>query len=59
MSSNNSSGGGIGFFGLLGVVFITLKLMNVINWPWCWVLAPIWGPVAVVAIVFVIVVLLK
>lgn len=36
---------GIGFFGLLAVVFITLKLCRVIDWPWLWVLAPIWGPI--------------
>ena len=42
MSSNNSSGG-IGFFGLLGITFIILKLCGVIAWPWIWVLAPIWG----------------
>lgn len=44
MSNNsNSSSGGIGFWGLLGVAFIILKLCNVIDWPWWWVLAPIWG----------------
>ena len=32
-----------GSFGtLLGVTFIVLKLCNVINWAWIWVLAPIW-----------------
>lgn len=37
---NNSSSGGIGFFGLLTVVFIVLKLLKVINWSWFWVLSP-------------------
>ena len=32
----------IGFFGLLTIVFITLKLTNVINWGWLWVLSPLW-----------------
>ena len=36
--------GGVGFFGLLTIVFITLKLLNVINWSWIWVLAPLWCP---------------
>ncbi len=44
--SNSSSRGGIGFFGLLGIIFITLKLMGYIAWPWVWVLAPLWGPLA-------------
>ncbi|MEM7706569.1 MAG: hypothetical protein AAF358_13505 [Pseudomonadota bacterium] len=34
---------GIGVFGLLGVVFVTLKLCGVINWSWWWVTAPFWG----------------
>jgi ABC-type sugar transport system permease subunit len=44
MSNNNnntSSSGGIGFLGLLTIVFITLKLLNVITWSWFWVLSPI------------------
>ncbi len=34
--------GGIGFTGLLTIVFIVLKLTNVIEWSWIWVLSPIW-----------------
>jgi hypothetical protein len=61
MSSSNttSSSGGIGTIGLLGVVFIVLKLTGVIAWPWLWVLAPFWISIAlgVIAIaVFAIVV---
>ena len=33
---------GIGFFGLLTLVFITLKLLGVIGWAWLWVLSPLW-----------------
>lgn len=47
MSNNNSSSGGIGFLGLLAIVFIVLKLFNVIAWSWWWVLCPLWGPVAI------------
>lgn len=39
-------GGGIGFFGLLAVLFIGLKLTGFISWSWWWVLAPIWAPAA-------------
>lgn len=28
---------------LLGIVFVVLKLTDVISWSWWWVLAPIWG----------------
>lgn len=41
MSTNSSSnGGGITFLGALQVLFIGLKLANVIDWPWHTVLAP-------------------
>ena len=33
---------GIGFAGLLTIVFIVLKLCKVIAWSWIWVLAPLW-----------------
>jgi hypothetical protein len=32
--------------GILGVIFITLKLVGVITWSWWWVLLPIYGPLA-------------
>ncbi len=39
---NSSSNSGIGFIGLLTIVFIYLKLTDGINWSWGWVLSPIW-----------------
>lgn len=42
MAESNGSSGGIGFAGLLTIVFITLKLTDVIAWSWLWVLSPIW-----------------
>lgn len=42
MKSSGSSSGGIGFVGLLTIVFITLKLTGYITWSWVWVLSPIW-----------------
>jgi hypothetical protein len=47
-SSSSSSSGGIGFFGLLTIVFIVLKLTDVIAWSWWWVTSPLWIPTAVV-----------
>jgi hypothetical protein len=56
MSNNNQvQSGGIGFFGLLAIVFITLKLTGVIAWSWWWVLSPLWGPVAVVLVVAILI----
>ncbi len=34
---------GMGFWGFLALIFITLKLLHVIEWSWIWVLAPLWG----------------
>ena len=51
VDNNNARSGGIGFFGLLGIVFITLKLCGVIDWEWWLVLAPIWVPMAIALIV--------
>ena len=39
MSESNNSGG-IGFVGLLTIVFIVLKLTHTIDWSWWWVLSP-------------------
>ena len=47
-TTSSSSSGGIGFFGLLAIVFITLKLTGVIAWSWWWVLSPLWIPLALV-----------
>ena len=49
--------GGIGFFGVLALIFITLKLLGVIAWSWWWVLAPIWIPSAIVIVIFLAVVI--
>ena len=40
-----STSNGIGILGVLGIVFITLKLVGVITWPWWVVLLPLYGPV--------------
>jgi hypothetical protein len=42
MSDNKTTSSGIGFTGLLLIAFIVLKLCNVINWSWWWVLSPAW-----------------
>lgn len=46
--------GGVGFLGLLAILFIGLKLGNVITWSWWWVLAPLWGPFAAVVVVLAV-----
>lgn len=48
-NSTESKSGGIGFCGLLAVLFIGLKLTDNIDWSWWWVLSPLWLPITVVA----------
>lgn len=55
MNKNNNSSSGIGFIGLLTVAFIVLKLCNVINWSWVWVLSPLWiGTILGIIIVYIV-----
>jgi len=53
---NNSSaaGGGIGIGTLLFIVFLILKLCNVIDWSWWWVTAPLWIPVGIILLILII-----
>ena len=54
--STASAKGGIGFTGLLTIVFIVLKLCHVISWSWLWVLSPLWISFAFWMIVIVCIV---
>jgi hypothetical protein len=54
MSNKSSTAGGISFFTLLGLLFITLKLLGKIDWSWWWVTLPLWGGLAVVAVAFLL-----
>jgi hypothetical protein len=53
---SSSSSSGIGVAGLLGVVFVTLKLTGYIDWSWWYVTMPFWLGIAIflaiVAVVF-------
>lgn len=54
MSSNSSSSSsGIGFTGLLTVLFIGLKLTGHITWSWWWVLSPLWISGIIVLLILV------
>jgi len=44
--------------GLLGIAFVILKLCKVIAWPWIWVVAPFWIPLALSIIIIIILALL-
>lgn len=56
----NETSSGIGIFGLLGIVFIVLKLCKVINWSWIWVLSPFWiGAILFVLLVIILLIISK
>lgn len=46
---------GIGFPGLLTILFIGLKLGKVIDWSWWWVLSPLWITFGISLIILIIV----
>jgi hypothetical protein len=49
----SSKSGGVGFAGLLTILFIGLKLTGVINWSWLWILSPIWISILIVLAIVV------
>lgn len=56
MSKQNNTSSGIGFSGLLTIVFIVLKLTHYIDWSWWWVLSPMWLPLLIVIFFWLIIV---
>lgn len=57
MNVRTESRSGVGFCGLLAILFIGLKLAGFIDWPWWAVLLPIWGPLAAALVLLVLAVL--
>jgi hypothetical protein len=57
--AKSSSSSGIGFTGLLTIVFIVLKLTKYIDWSWWWVLSPIWISIVLFFVGFVFFMLVK
>ena len=54
MNITNCESGGVGFFDLLALAFIILKLTNLIDWSWLWVLSPFWITAIIAAVVWII-----
>lgn len=59
MEKAQTAGTGVGFTGLLTILFIALKLTHVIDWSWFWVLSPLVIPVALVIFVLIILGVIK
>jgi hypothetical protein len=58
MANSSSSSSGIGFFGLLGVAFIVLKLCKVIDWSWWLVTLPLWGGIGLILFILLVVIII-
>lgn len=58
MSNTNFNYGGIGFFGLLTILFIALKLLGKIDWSWWWVLFPLWIGFAIFGVGIIILIVI-
>lgn len=54
-STTTVQSGGVGFAGLLTILFIGLKLTGFIAWSWLWVLSPLWIVAALVVAVLLVV----
>lgn len=52
-NTNTTNNTVIGFLGMLTIVFITLKLTKFIIWPWSYILAPLWIPLAIVLVIVI------
>ena len=51
------SNSGIGLGGMIFIVFLVLKLGGigqVANWSWWWVCSPLWIPLMIIGLVFVL-----
>lgn len=40
--SNEVEQSGVGLLGVLGIIFVVLKLTGTVAWSWLWVLMPFW-----------------
>lgn len=55
MSESNGKSGGIGVLGLLGVLFVGLKLTGYIGWGWWLVLLPFYVPIVLYIVVVLVI----
>lgn len=58
-SSNNSSGDNVSFLWVLQIIFITLKLSDIVDWPWRVVFMPTWISLSLFVIAVIIIVAIE
>lgn len=52
--SNNNTTGGMSAATILTIIFVVLKLCKYIDWSWLWVLSPLWIPLAIAGVCYLI-----
>jgi predicted tellurium resistance membrane protein TerC len=58
-TKDSGSSGGVGFCGLLLLMFIGLKLTGHITWSWWWILSPFWIPFSIAVLLLVAILTLE
>jgi len=58
-NDNNRSTGGVGFFGLLFIALLVLKLIGIINISWWWITAPLWAPTTICIVLIIILCIIR
>lgn len=58
-NNNNNNSSFSNFLGMLTILFIGLKLTGFISWSWFWVLSPIFFPIIILFIIFIIMLLIN
>ena len=59
--TSGAVGGGLTFLEVLFLIFLVLKLTGktvVASWSWWWVTAPLWGGFAIVAVIWIIIIII-
>lgn len=54
MKNEQVASNGLGLGTVLFIVFLILKLINVIDWSWWWVTAPLWIPIGLAIMIFIV-----
>ena len=59
MAENTTDTSALSFGSLLTVLFIGLKLTHYIDWPWIWVVSPMWIGLLILVIVLLLLYMIK
>lgn len=57
-NNENLDRSALGLPTLLTLIFLILKLTKAIDWPWIWVVSPIWISLALLVLVLIVVVII-